>query len=346
MGWWLVNADTVAGSRFVVSPLAETIASLKTLERGTAAHPGERAWLDIHLPAYRKRQAGDPITALLIRAALGRTWNADFLTPPPLLAPKPTAAPAPTDGGSVSSRVTPPGPPVTFAQELARIRETPPESARADLTVSLNGPLPAQLHRSDLPERTADLLEWVWTESVLPSWPQRRRILEADVIARTAQLSQGGWAAALDDMHPGMRWLGESRLQINTHDYPPRELAGTQLLFVPVTSRQSWVAWDAPHLYAVVYPCSGALAEAGRASVPEALGTLLGPARAGVLVLLDTPKSTTQLVALTGQGLGSVGRHLKVLRDARLIQRRRTGRSVLYYRSPAGEVLVTAQENG
>jgi DNA-binding transcriptional ArsR family regulator len=44
-----------------------------------------------------------------------------------------------------------------------------------------------------------------------------------------------------------------------------------------------------------------------------------------------------------GQGLGSVGRHLKILLDARLIRRRRDGRSVLYDRTPAGEVLVGAQ---
>ena len=170
--------------------------------------------------------------------------------------------------------------------------------------------------------------------------------MEADVVARTRALSTGGWAAALAGMRPGMRWLGEGRLQINAHDYPPRKIAGAQLLFVPVTPRQGWVSWDAPHRYAVIYPCSGVLAEAGLAPVPEALGRLLGPGRAGVLVLLDTPKSTTQLVALTGQRLGSVGRHLKVLLDARLVQRRRAGRSVLYYRTAAGETLLKAQQNG
>jgi DNA-binding transcriptional ArsR family regulator len=143
-----------------------------------------------------------------------------------------------------------------------------------------------------------------------------------------------------------MRWLGEGRLQINAYDYTPRTIAGAQLLFVPVTPRQSWVSWDAPHRYAVIYPCSGVLAQANPAPAPEALGTLLGPARAGVLVLLDTPKSTTQLVALTGQGLGSVGRHLKVLLDARLVRRRRAGRSVLYYRTAVGETLLEAQQNG
>ena len=59
-----------------------------------------------------------------------------------------------------------------------------------------------------------------------------------------------------------------------------------------------------------------------------------------------TPKSTTQLAGLTGQGLGPVGRHLKILHDARLIQRRRAGRSVLYYRTAAGDVLIEAQPRG
>ncbi|MGN9840382.1 transcriptional regulator [Nonomuraea sp. H19] len=317
MGWWQLNADTLAGSRFVVSPLAEATASLIALAAGTAAHPAEKVWLSTHLPAYRERL--DPITALLVRAALGHEWIADFCTPPP----------------TADER--------TFAEELDRIRRTPPEVARADVAVSMRGSLPAELNRSDLPERIADLLEWVWTRTVLPDWPRRRRVIEADIVSRTAQLSQGGWAAALQDLRPGMRWLGDSRLQINAYDYPPREISGARLLFIPVTPGHAWVTWDEPHLYAVIYPCSGVLAEAGRAPVPEALGRLLGPARAGVLVLLDTPKSTTQLVALTGQGLGSVGRHLKVLLDAHLVRRRRAGRSVLYYRTEAGEVLVRAQ---
>lgn len=332
MGWWLVNADTLAGSRFTVSALAETTASLKHLEWGTGGHPGERAWLDAHRPAYRELLADDPVTALLVRIGLGRGWIADFLTP------------TPTGAGEQP-----------FGQEVERIRRTPAENTLADLAVSLGGPLPEALRRTDLAERAAGLLEWVWTQTVLPYWPRRRRIMEADVLARTSQLTQGGWAAALDDMRPGMRWLGQGRLQINAHDYPPREISGAQLLFVPVTPRMGWVSWETQPAavaagadrgrdrYAVVYPCAGALAEADRPSVPRTLGTLLGPARAGVLMLLDTPKSTTQLVALTGQGLGSVGRHLKVLLDARLVRRRRAGRSVLYFRSEAGDALVRAQ---
>jgi|SRR5581483_642162 len=321
MGWWRVSADTLAASRFVVSPLAETTAGLIALERGAAAHPAERAWLDAHRPAYRRRLAGDPVTALAVRAALGRRWIADFLAPAPL--------------GEGEQR---------FFEEAARVRAATPEKVLADLEVSLGGQaLPARLRRPDLAARLAGLLEWVWTECVLPSWPRRRRIIEADILARSARLGHGGWVTALDGMSPGIRWLGEGRLQINAHNYPPQDISGAQLLFVPVTSGRGWVSWDEPHRYALTYPCAGVLAEAGQAPAPAALAALLGPGRARVLTLLDSPKSTTQLVALTGLGLGSVGRHLKVLLGACLVQRRRAGRSVLYSRTQAGDVLVEAQ---
>ncbi|MFG3202711.1 ArsR/SmtB family transcription factor [Streptomyces sp. NPDC048192] len=319
MGLWQLDADTLARSRFVLSPLSEVFACLKLLYGRDAAHPGEQEWLRAHLPAYRARLAADPVTARLVRAGIGRNWIADFL------------APAPRDGE-------------TFADGVARIRSTAPDAARAHLRTALAGPLPAELDRDDLPERAAALLEWVWEETVRPSWERRRRVLEADVVARTAQVSRGGWVTVLDALRPGRtRWLGENRLQINLHAYPPREISGAELVFVPVTvQRAGWAAWEEGVRYAAVYPCAGALADAGVRTVPSALGALLGPARADVLVLLASPMSTTQLTAVTGQGLGSVGRHLRVLREAGLVERRRAGRSVLYARTAAGDVLAEA----
>ena len=217
------------------------------------------------------------------------------------------------------------------------------KTALADLTVSLGGPLPALLHRPDLPERAAGLLEWVWTECGPARLAAAAADPEADMIARTGAVEPGAagprpWTTCARDA-----LAGEGRLQINAYDYPPREICGGQLLFVPVTPRQGWASWDEPHRYAVVYPCSGVLAEADRAAGTRDAGCAARAGRAGVLVLLDTPKSTSQLVALTGQGLGSVGRHLKVLLDAHLVGRRRAGRSVLYYRTAVGQDLVEAQ---
>ncbi|MFE6285808.1 ArsR family transcriptional regulator [Streptomyces sp. NPDC057877] len=321
MGWWQVSADTLAGSRFVLSPLAETFASLRVLHSGAGGHPGEQAWLRAHLPGYRERIAADPVSALLVRAGLGRDWIADFLTP------------VPYDGES-------------FAEGLARVRAADPRDARAQLRRSLAGPLPAALDRDDLPGRAADLLEYVWAEAVRPYWARRRRVLEADVVARTAQVGRGGWAAALDGLRPGRtRWLGGNRLQVNLHAHPPREISGATLVLVPVTAHATgWLSWEEPERYAVVYPCAGALAHAD--PVPTGLAALLGGARATVLTLLGSPMSTTQLVAVTGQGLGSVGRHLRVLLDAGLVTRRRAGRSVLYARTAAGDALVEAGRGG
>jgi DNA-binding transcriptional ArsR family regulator len=41
---------------------------------------------------------------------------------------------------------------------------------------------------------------------------------------------------------------------------------------------------------------------------------------------------------------GSAGGHLRVLLDAGLLERRRSGREVLYWRGPAGEALVEAAD--
>lgn len=319
MGVWKVSADTMAAGRFVISPLAETVASLIVLVRAATSNPGEHEWLNAHLPAYQARLERDPVTARLVVAALApRRWIADFITPAP--------------GGQET-----PG----FAGELAEVRATPPEQAAADLSVALGGPVPDELDRSDLAERMTELLDWVWTQTVLPYWERRRRILEADILARTSRLSQGGWAAALNEMRSGMRWLGDGTLQINVYDYPPQDLSAGQLFFVPVTPQSvGWAASAGPIRYAIVYPCAAPLADTGHQRVPEAIARLLGPARARVLVLLETPMSTTQIVALTGQKLGSVGRHLKVLHDAGLVHRYRVGRSVLYHRTPRGDGLL------
>jgi DNA-binding transcriptional ArsR family regulator len=318
MGWWQVSADTLAASRFVISPLAEATASLIALQRATAAHPGERTWLDAHRPAYLERLAADPVTALAVRAAFGRRWIADFLAPAP-----------PGEGEQ------------PFGVELAAVRDADPEHVLADLEVSLGCPVPAPLRRADLAPRLAGLLDWVWADCVRPYWPRRHRIIEADILARSARLGRDGWSGALDGLSPGIRWLGNGRLQINAHNYPPQDISGAQLMFVPVTAGRGWVSWTEPHRYALTYACAGVLADAGQAPVPAPLAALLGPGRARILLLLDTPKSTTQLVALTGLGLGSVGRHLKILLDARLVERRRAGGSVLYSRTRVGDALTS-----
>ncbi|MDT0304994.1 ArsR/SmtB family transcription factor [Streptomonospora wellingtoniae] len=319
MGWWRLDADTIAGARFAVSPLAETVAALQTLYWGRTAHPAERAWLARHRPPFSRELAHDARTRALLDAALAPDWNATFLTPVP------------------EARTTGP---VRFGEEMEALRAASPEAVRADLREANGGPLPSLLDGDDLAGRTADLLERIWHGALRPDWQRRRHLIEADAVARTSAMVRGGWRAALEGMRPGMSWMGRGRLRIRTDDPARRELRSCALVFTPVTFSRTWVCWRAPDRYGVVYPASGPLAENGRAPRPDALAALLGPARAEVLRSLDAPASTTHLVARTGQGLGSVGGHLKVLREANLVARRRSGRSVLYSRTALGESLV------
>ncbi len=313
MGVWRVGVDELASSRFTVSAFTETVATLATLA-GVHPNPGAREWTHKHRPVYRDMVDADPFAAAFVAAVFRPRWISDLVTVPP----------RPGDR--------------TFYDELRRVRETP--AALAQRQLAGDGRLPSALRVPDVAERSAKLLEWVWTHAVRADWPRRRRIFEADIVSRTQRLATGGWAAALDNMRSGMRWLGDGRLQINTYDNPPRDLADAELMFIPCTSGRGWVAWDHANRYAIMYPCTGMLADAAGPPSPDALARLIGPARAGILVQLAEPRSTSQLVALTGYVLGSVGSHLKVLLDAELVQRRRAGRSVLYYRTSLGDRLV------
>jgi DNA-binding transcriptional ArsR family regulator len=314
VGVWRVESDVLARSRFLVSPFIETVGALRTLARGEPAL-GAHEWHQTHVAAYRAHVATDPVLPALVHELFRPRWIADFLTPPP----------DPADR--------------TFEDGLRRVRATPPETVRRVLHDEGRQP-PAALSVDDVADRTADLLEWVWTRTVRPDWPRRRLALEGDVLSRTRQLSLGGWSAALDGFRPDMRWLGDGELQVNAYDYPPRTLSDAELYFVPCTVPRGWVTWDETRRHAIVYSCTGALAEQAQESSPVALMRLLGANRAMVLTLLDEPRTTSQLVSLTGLGLGSVGGHLSVLREARLVTRRRAGRSVVYVRTRLGTQLL------
>ncbi len=314
MGVWRVTADVLAGSRFAVSPLAETVCALIAL-RGPGAQPWERAWRAEHAAAFARRVDQDPFAHVLVHQVLGRAWVPDLIAAPP----------------------TSPEPGVD--DELARVRATPRDVALADLAVPLAGrPLPPALLVPDPAGAVADLLAWVWETTVAPDW-RRRRVLHADVLHRSTSLAQHGWAAALGDLSPQVRWLGDGQLRINTSQRPARDLSGAELVLVPAGTTRSWVCWDLPARYAIVQPASGQLLDPG-ASAPASLRRLIGASRADLLGRSGHPMTTTQLVAVTGLALGTVGHHLRTLHESGLVHRRRAGAGVLYYRSELGAQLV------
>jgi DNA-binding transcriptional ArsR family regulator len=324
MGVWLLTADVLAASRFVTSPLAETVNALGVLAARNP-QPWERDWLARHRQAFLDRIRADPFSAALAQAMQSGRWLPVDLSVPP----------RPGD--------------VTFDQELDRVRAVPPQTAKFDLTqgamgamgaLKARGRLPAALDVRDPAGAFADLLQWTWDHAVRAEWPRRKRKYEADIVSRTTVLSQRGWAAAIGGIAKDVRWLGDGQLQITVQDHPPLDLSHAELVFIPSSLQDGRVAWEYPARFAVIYPAAGMLASPAAPAAPEPLRRLLGPTRAEILLLIGQPITTTQLTAVTGLALGTIGDHLRILLDAGLAERHRSGSHVLYQRTPTGQQLI------
>ncbi|HET6652382.1 MAG TPA: ArsR family transcriptional regulator [Nocardioides sp.] len=317
MGTWRIPADLLARSRFVVSPAAEVTATLGALT--APADAAERALAAGHREAFTSMLDQHPARRAILDLAWRPGWIADFLCLPPR------------------------GPDMAFADQVELLRARGDDAVRADLSdVAQGRPLPPVLREPGVVEHAIELVSWVWSHTVAADWARRERVLKADIVSRTSRLATQGWAAVLHDLGRDREWVGDGQLRINRYDLPSRKLdPDADLFFIPVHARGSWVGWDIPHRYAVYYPVTGALAQID-GEAPNGLSRLLGPNRATVLDGLAHPTSTSHLVATTGLPLGTVGGHLRVLLDAGLVLRRRSGREVLYWRTALGDALVAA----
>jgi len=312
---WILGPDVLARAHFCVSHLAVALPALARL----AARP---------TPSFTAALSGRPVHQALVAEAFAPRWVADCF-----------------------SRASPPG--RDLREELEPVRAVSDAQVRRDVHATAGRPLPPALRRGrgrasgssreasgGLGQAVAELLELAWEQEVEPQWPRLRRVLEGDVVSRTAALGRGGWAAALEGIRPSTAYLGGGTLRVSGHDLLPKVLDDAHLAFHPVPAGRGFVMWDlAAGRYALTYPATGT----GLTSpLPDdaALDRLLGRNRATVLRLLDAPASTTQLVARTALPLGSVGGHLAVLLSAGLVTRRRAGRAVLYWRTPLGDDLV------
>jgi DNA-binding transcriptional ArsR family regulator len=321
-----VGNQDLTMSRFALSPLWELTHALRLL----AAPPGEsllRPWLARARDRYRTLAGEADIGVIL--ALMPPGWGADFMTPLPA------------------------GMSTTIGDLLDQVRSTPVEQAHREVDAALArqprvDPRVRQILTGDrVAGYVADVLAAAWHALLEPEWPTLQAILERDVVYRAGQLVSRGWAAALGDLHPELSWEQGRIVLSRMVDIEDTALGGRGLLFVP--SVFIWpklaLGLDPPWPPSLIYPARGVAAlweRPGRARPGTALDRLLGPSRAAILTALEEPASTTQLVATLGQSLGAIGDHLAVLREAGLISRARSGRSVLYRRTPVGDALAAA----
>ncbi|MGW8883829.1 helix-turn-helix domain-containing protein [Streptomyces sp. NPDC055749] len=318
-----LGVEDLADTRFAVSPLQETVLSLRVLR-----DPGLSA---LHLPWRRSVLGGlGPLDRdLLMSLVAKRRTLPDFLTPRPA-----SFAPG-------------------FEDELAVVRRTPPGLVRRDLLAThVPDPLPAALHDATATEDAplvalrdgiCALLRQYWEIAIEPMWRQMRLVLEADMTYRARQLAVGGARLLFADMHPNLRWhngvLDIDRM-IGSHRVAA---SGRGLLLVPSVFAHKPAPPAGPDEPPVLaYPSRGVATLWTPAPVADApaLVSLMGAPKARLLGLLGEPLPTVEIARRLRVTPSAVSQHLRVLYATGLVTRARDGRQVLYRRSPLGDQLT------
>ncbi|MGX8903772.1 ArsR family transcriptional regulator [Streptomyces netropsis] len=318
-----LGVEDLADTRFAVSPLHETVLSLRVLRE-----PGLSA---LHLPWRRSVLGGLEAldTDLLMSLVAVRRTLPDFLTPRP-------ACFAPS-----------------FEEELASVRRASPDLVRRDLLAAhAPGPLPGALLDATstddarvvgLRDAICELLRQYWESAIKPMWPQMRLLLEADMTYRARQLAVGGARLLFADMHPNLRWHNgvlHIEKMIGRHRVPS---SGRGLLLVPSVFAHKPappVSPEEPPMLA--YPSRGVATLWGQAPLVDtpALVSLVGAPKARLLGLLDEPLPTVEIARRLRVTPSAVSQHLRVLHATGLVTRARDGRQVLYRRSSLGDQLT------
>jgi DNA-binding transcriptional ArsR family regulator len=326
-----IGVGDLAATRFAISPLNETIAAIRLL-----AEPGKSA---VNAPWTRWAQGGlaqRPVRLARVWPLVvnGLDFYPEFLLPAPAL-----RAPA-------------------FGEELDRLRGTPAEAVRASLgRVFDEVPWPASA--VELAERPGPSLEEIAGELadfhdrlIAPHWARIRAVLDADIAYRSGVLASGGIRALFGDMHQDIRW-NEGMLTIGEPDSRDFRVAIEPggLVLIPgvfkwpelsvrkATSTQSTINYPARGAATVWSAETGGAPDASAPSAGPA-AELLGVTRARLLAALRSPATTTALARALGVTPSAVSQHLTVLCRGGLINRARSGRSVLYQATGLGLALL------
>ncbi|WP_448316694.1 ArsR/SmtB family transcription factor [Streptomyces sp. CO7] len=324
-----VDAAGLARSRFAVSPLHEMALTLLPPEARPVPDPDP--WVARARCALRRARL-----PLLSELALDEGgYVPDFLSPHPS------------------------GPSPTVEEQLAQVRHTPPRRVLRELEALLEGRpgngldgcgSPTGVRRAmarggaQVARQAADELRRYWETAFAPHWDAARAALDAEIDRCAGVLARRGAARLFDSLHPAIDWADgtlrvESRFRIALPVplvvvVPSLVAAGPMVAVDPTR--------DGGRPPVLVYPVR---AEAAPHTLTSTAATaemarLLGPTRAGLLAALVRPASTTELALRHFLRVSTVSYHLGILHRAGLVARARSGRSVLYRRTPEGSRLA------
>ena len=188
-------------------------------------------------------------------------------------------------------------------------------------------------------ERFLGLLERYWEDAFASEWERIEPDLAAGVAEAGRQIEEHGlyallrglWPEVRSDPEAGRFWLERP------HDHEVEIGPEDRLVLAP--SAYVWphvrVNCDAPWPLGLVFPASSIVREA-RPRIPPA--ALVGVLRAladdtrlrALRLIAERPRSTQELAPLVGITEAALSKHLRVLAEAGLLERRREGYYVLY----------------
>lgn len=307
--------------RFAYSPLSEAINSLHMLHTGQV-HALHRRWAET-----TREQLRDLDTTLLRAIVPPRRI---VLTPPLDL-----------NGAN------------TIEHQLQLFADWPPSLLRAELEIIWQGlPMPAAARQviTDGPagaRRVAMALGTYWNAAIAPHWDQMRAVLDADIAYRAQQVTLGGISALLKDLHPQLQ-LCQSTIRINKTGHRNYDLDGNGLLLMPSVFAGSHLMFDpgslglptidyGPRGLGTVWDNNGNPPSAG-----DPLSALIGHNRTAILRSAELPRTTTDLARELGVSGASISVHLSILKRCGMVTSWRSGRRVLYQRTPLASSILSA----
>lgn len=318
-----LSPDDIQAVRFGISPGHELAHAVRVLLR-PEQHPLQWGWLR----AVRDRLP--PSSFGLLAAVIGDDgYVPDFLTAPPRWDLTPDA-------------------------ELDALRGAALDPMRVDFGKMVRRSTGArqralgEMQQDPTRARTmiADAWSEVWDATLAPVWSQLERLLRADIAVRAHRIATAGIAGMAGELHPQVTWgAGAVRVALRRHS-EQLDCQGSGMVLVP-SVMSSWgcmVLTEPPAQPTLFYPARGVTAGWARdqTEIEQALGALLGPARAGILLGSGDARTTSQVARDAGIAVSTASHHLTVLRDAGLITSERDGTRMRHLRTPLGEAMVGA----
>lgn len=316
-----LSTDDVSRIRFAFSPVWETVTSIRALSNSTTG--------SVHGPWLRKVR---PLLAQhdlsLLKALIPPvSYIPDFITPAP---PRRSTS---FESGLAAIAATPLP---LVADELSKLQKETPHPLLPELIAK-----PAKAL-----DRITTALDDYWRLAIEPDWRRIRSLLQEDLAYRLDELSCGGVAGLLRNLHPSVTFRGD-RIEVDKpYCCDGQPLPGQGLLLIPCvfTWPTTLQITAAPHLPTMTYPPRGLgrLWESQEDLSESPLADLVGKTRAAIVSHLDLPLSTTHLAHQLGVSAPTLSVHLSILRNAGVVDSRRDGRTVLYSRTTLGNHLLAA----